>query len=201
MVNRMSRSARRRASSCVHVRSLAVERNRVLPTLNFFTYREPRNLSSVRTRRPSNCGARANETSTIWHHVRAVVKRGFSTAALALLTACYVHTRVHMVAPVIERASLCSEAVRFFEAAGDLSEPYVEVARLSVWWPADMVARVSTVESAIRTKAAKLGANGVIRGRLVGSDTVQPRYQDNVAGTAVFLPRDSARAAAACVSR
>jgi hypothetical protein len=106
-----------------------------------------------------------------------------------------------MIAPVIERPSLCSEAVKFFDAPGDLSEPYAEVARLSVWWPADMVARVSDVESAVRKQAAKLGANGLIRGRLVGSDTVQPRYQDDVAGTAIFLPRDSARAAAACVSR
>jgi hypothetical protein len=172
-----------------------------MPTPNSFDYWEPRSLSSVRPPRPSNCRARADETSPVWRHVRAGAKRSFSACAIALVTACYVHTRADMIAPVIERPSLCSEAVNFFDAPGDLSESYVEVARLSVWWPADMVARVSTVESAVRKKAAKLGANGLIRGRLVGSDTVQPRYQDDVAGTAIFLPRDSARAAASCVSR
>jgi hypothetical protein len=105
-----------------------------------------------------------------------------------------------MIAPVVERTPLCSAAVTFFDTPGELSEPYVEVARLSVWWPADMIARVSTVESAIQKKAAQLGANGLIRGRLVGSDTVQPRYQDDVAGVAIFRPADSARAAAACGS-
>lgn len=122
----------------------------------------------------------------------------FGASAMALLSACYVHTRAHMIAPVIKRPSFCPAAVEFFDAPGDLSEPYVEVARLSVWWPADMVAHVSTVESAIQKKAAQLGANGLLRGSLVGSDTVQPRYQDDVAGTAIFRPRDSARAAAAC---
>ena len=118
--------------------------------------------------------------------------------AMALLGACYVHTRAQMVAPVINRPSFCPAAVEFFGARGDLSEPYVEVARLSVWWPADMIAHVSTVESAIQKKAAQLGANGLIRGRLVGTDTIQPRYEDDLAGTAIFLPRDSARAAAVC---
>jgi hypothetical protein len=125
----------------------------------------------------------------------------WSASAIALVCGCYVHTRARMIAPIIERRAFCPAAVEFFDTAGDLTEPYVEVAHLSAWWPADMIAHVSTVERAIRSKAAELGANGLIRGRLVGPDTVQPRYQDDVAGTAIFRPRDSARAAATCASR
>jgi hypothetical protein len=105
-----------------------------------------------------------------------------------------------MIAPVVVRPSLCPEAVTFFDPATELSETYLAVARLSVWWPADMVAHVSTVEAAVRKRAAQLGANGLIRGRLVGSDTVQPRYEGDVAGVAIFLPQDSAGAAATCAS-
>ena len=155
-------------------------------------------MSRVRTLGPSNCRARDGVEGHGWPHVGVTARLVFGASALALLSACYVHTRAHMIAPVIKRPSFCPAAVEFFDAPGDLSEAYVEVARLSVWWPADMVAHVSTVESAIRRKAAQLGANGLIRGRRVGSDTVQPRYEDDLAGIAIFLPRDSAHAAAAC---
>ena len=133
-------------------------------------------------------------------YLRVGARVASSAGAIALLTACYVHTRAQMTAPVIKRASLCPAAVKFFDASSDVSEPYVEIARLSVWWPADMVARVSTVENAVRNKAAQLGANGLIRGRLVGADTVQPRYEGDAAGVAIFLTGDSARAATACTS-
>ena len=122
----------------------------------------------------------------------------FGASALTLIAACYVHTRAHMTAPGLKRPPLCTDAVRFFDAPADLEGPYTQVARISAWWPADMIAHVSTVESAVRNKAAKLGANGIIRGQLVGLDTVQPRYKDNVAGIAIFIPMDSARAAGVC---
>jgi hypothetical protein len=116
------------------------------------------------------------------------------------LTACYVHTRARMIAPVINRPSLCPGAVKLFDGPDHLRQPYVEVASLSVWWPADMVAHARTVESAGQRKAAKLGANGLIRGRIVGSDSVQPRYERDVAGVAIFLPEDTARVADACAA-
>jgi hypothetical protein len=130
----------------------------------------------------------------------AASKLACSASVVILFTACYVHTRAHMIGPVIKRPSLCPTAVKLFDAAGDLSEPYVEVARLSVWWPADMVAHARTVEDALRSKAAKLGANGIVRGRIIGGDSIQPRYEGNVAGVAIFLPGDSARTADACAA-
>jgi hypothetical protein len=119
-------------------------------------------------------------------------------SVVVFLTACYIHTRAHMIPPVIKRPSVCVAAVEVFNAPSDVGTPYVEVARLSVWWPADMVAHARDVEGAVRSKAAELGANGLVRGRLVGPDTVQPRYEAGVAGTAIFLAGDSARAADAC---
>jgi hypothetical protein len=132
--------------------------------------------------------------------VLAVARIALGVSGTAVVAGCYVHTRAHMIAPVIERPALCPAAITFFDAPSDLRAPYVEIARLSVWWPADMIAHVSTVETAVRKKAAELGANGLIRGRLVGSDTVQPRYEGDVAGVAIFLPGDSARAVAACAT-
>ena len=120
------------------------------------------------------------------------------TTMTVLVTACYIHTRAEMIDPVIARPSLCVEAVDLFDAPSAVSEPYVEVARLSVWWPPDMVARTRNVEEAVRSKAAKLGANGLIRGRLIGSDSIQPRYEGDVAGVAIFLPRDSVSDSAQC---
>src|ERR1043166_6352191 len=112
---------------------------------------------------------------------------------------CYVHTRAHMISPVIPRPRLCQAAVAFFDTRTDVTNRYVEVASLSVWWPRDMVATVAAIERAERSKAAKLGANGIIRGRLVQADSLhQPRYIDNVSGFAVFIPGDSARTIDAC---
>ncbi len=169
----------------------------VMPTPNTFDCQESRRLSSVRRLPSLRWRGRSLRPRS---RRRSGARSAFGGVAIALLSACYVHTRAHMIAPVITRPSLCPESVTFFDAPTELSEPYVEVARLSVWWPADMIAHVSTVETAIQKKAAQLGANGLIRGRLVGSDTVQPRYEGDVAGVAIFRPRDSARAAAACGS-
>jgi hypothetical protein len=91
----------------------------------------------------------------------------------------------------------CPAAVAFFDPQNPPHAEYLTIATLSVWWPADMVAFVSTVERAERSKAAKLGANGIIRGGLVG-DSIQPRYVADVSGTAIFIPADSSRVVAAC---
>ena len=114
------------------------------------------------------------------------------------LTACYVHTRACMIAPVTQRIRVCPAAVRFFDAPSDVGTPYVEVAQFSVWWPPDMVADLRTVEDAERSKAAKLGANGIIRGRLVRGDSVQPRYQGDTSAVAIFIAADSAHMIEAC---
>jgi hypothetical protein len=159
-----------------------------------YDYWEPPLQQTVRSTVIKPSGSRRRQTSRMRRYLGATVL-AFSASAIAL-SACYVHTRAHMIGPVIKRPAVCPAAVRFFDADGDLGDPYVEVARLSVWWPADMVARVSDVERAVRKKAAQLGANGLIRGRLAGSDSVQPRYEGDVAGVAIFLPGDSARAAA-----
>jgi len=111
--------------------------------------------------------------------------------------ACYVHTDAHMLVPAHRYPRVCSAAVAFFDHQNPPQRGYLTIATLSVWWPADMVAFVSTVERAERNKAAKLGANGIIRGGLV-SDSIQPKYFADVAGTAIFIPADSSRVVAAC---
>src|SRR6266550_2649533 len=130
-----------------------------------------------------------------------------------LLCACYVHTRAHVISRITERHRTCPDAIQFFNGAGDVGRPYIEVARLSVWWPADMVADLKEVEDAERRKATKLGANGIIRGRLVQRDSsqppiipahltlrdsLQPRYGGDTSGVAIFIPEDTIRAGAAC---
>ena len=108
--------------------------------------------------------------------------------------------RAHMIGPVLKRPSSCPAAVRFFDARADITEPYLEVARLEPWWPPDGIAYVRTVEDAERNKAAKLGANGVIRGRVLGGDSINTRYEDKLSGIAIFIPTDSVQAVNACAS-
>ena len=125
-----------------------------------------------------------------------------SIGALSMfLGACYVHTRAHMVQPIVRRARLCPAAVTLFDTPDDITVPYSEIARLEVWWVPDAtLPNVQKVEMAERSKAAKLGANGIIRGRLIGNtESFPPRYENNLSGTAIFIPSDSARAARTCV--
>jgi hypothetical protein len=105
-----------------------------------------------------------------------------------------------MIGPAIQRSPVCLAAVQFFDAPADVGAPYVEVARLSVSWPADMVTDLRAVEKAERSKAAKLGANGIIRGQLVDRDSLQPSYVSDVSGLAIFIAADSGRTADACAA-
>ena len=122
---------------------------------------------------------------------------GALSIGLMTLAGCYVHTDAHMLLPTRRHPRICSAAVAFFDQQAPPPREYLVVATLSVRWPADMVAFLSTVEKAERSKAAKLGANGIIRGGLLG-DSIQPRYFADVSGTAIFIPADSSRVVAAC---
>src|SRR5882672_1245596 len=114
-------------------------------------------------------------------------------AATAVVTAC-VHVRVQATTPAAMRASLCPEAVVLFAAPGDVHKAYVEVAQFSTGpFGADYRPSPEDVQRATRKKAAALGANGLILHHALGGREL--RYDDAVA---IFVPDDSAAAAAAC---
>ena len=104
---------------------------------------------------------------------------------LAVLTACVVHVHTHMLDASVPRAEICPEAVRVFQATADVGAAFVELAELSVadrfydWRPSE-----EQILAAQRKKAANLGANGLIVRHLEA--------------TAIYIPSDSAGAAATC---
>jgi len=114
-------------------------------------------------------------------------------AATAVVTAC-VHVRVQATTPAVIRASLCPDAVVLFAAPGDIHKTYVEVAELSTGpFGVDYRPSRDDVQRATRKKAAALGANGLILNHALGGREL--RYDDAVA---IFVPDDSADAAAVC---
>lgn len=114
---------------------------------------------------------------------------------VSLLAACYVHTKATLIEPVVRRPATCVAAVTVFEQPGDVGRPYVGVARISAWAPADARVDPEDEQLAERKKAAELGANGLILGHR--RDVMEGRGSSV---TAIFIPADSAAAANACVA-
>ena len=87
------------------------------------------------------------------------------------------------------RAAMCPAAVALFDAPSEVGKPYVEVAQISPTRHGGRDPGPEPVERAERSKAAKLGANGLILHHIAGSREVL--YDDALA---IFIPADSARA-------
>ncbi len=116
--------------------------------------------------------------------------------AIVLVTGCSIQTRATSLEPGVRRPPTCAEAVAVFQTLDEVGRPYRQVAQLRVWQSADMVAIASVQQSALRKKAAEVGANGLVLGHKL-EEFQTPRQQS----VAIFIPEDSARAAAKCQAR
>ena len=114
-----------------------------------------------------------------------------------LLTGCYIHTHATSLERGVRRSPTCSEAVSLFQAANEVNRPYVRVAQIWVWQPADMAPTALGEQQAERKKAAEFGANGLILGHRL-NETERGTGQKAIA---IFIPEDSAHAMEICQSR
>ena len=113
-----------------------------------------------------------------------------------LFSACYIHTSAKPIDSHVRRPPTCPEAVALFAAAAEVNRQYVEVARISVWHPADMAVKPVDEQLAQRKKAAEFGANGLILQHPL--DQLDAPDQRSLA---IFISADSARAAEICAAR
>ena len=105
-----------------------------------------------------------------------------------ILGACYVHMGADLVGTPVRRPALCREAIAYLAPSDTVGRAVATVARLNAWWPPDMIPSLDQIRHAQRSKAAHLGANAIIW------DTTSTHAM------ALFVPGDSARAAAVCAS-
>ena len=115
--------------------------------------------------------------------------------AAILMSACYIHTYVTPFNAKVRRLPTCAEAVRIYVASSEVTQPYVEIARIAIWQPADMVISPEQELLVQRKKAAELGANGLILGHPL--DQHQPRDESSLA---IFVSGDSVQTVEVCGS-
>jgi hypothetical protein len=108
-----------------------------------------------------------------------------------LCTAC-LWTKTTEVEPTAQRPALCVEAVNVYSDSSAIPGEFVRVAVISPRHSPDVRPSTERVRKALRKKAARLGANGII--------LPSKAYNaiDIYDGLAVYIPADSARAAELC---
>lgn len=124
---------------------------------------------------------------------RDTLRRTWAVVATLFVTGCSIETRATFLEPGVRRPPTCAAGVVLFQTLGEISRPYHQIARLRVWQSADMIATPAAQQSALRKKAAEVGANGLVLGHRL--DELQTSRQHSVA---IVIPEDSARTAAAC---
>jgi hypothetical protein len=97
-----------------------------------------------------------------------------------------------MIQPGQQRAPLCVEAVTMYADSSEIRKDFVKVALLTPRHSPDVLPSSAQLEGALRKKAARLGATGVIVPP--GGYEAPALYE----GVAVFVPQDSAQAADLC---
>jgi hypothetical protein len=108
-------------------------------------------------------------------------------------SACYLHTTARRLERA-RRPPTCATAIRVVNSRDEVRTSYIEVARLSQWWPADMTSPgPDYLAEALRNKAAELGATGLIL--QPGWDAIPPKRE---AALAIFVPAESAHVAERC---
>jgi len=124
---------------------------------------------------------------------RSSVRSGLVVAAATLFASgCYIHTYVKDNAN-LKRSPTCPEAVALYTSPSEVARTYVALARISIWFPADMAAKPEDEQWAQRKKAAELGSNGLILTHPL--DRHQTWEESSLA---IFVPEDSAHAASVC---
>jgi hypothetical protein len=128
-------------------------------------------------------------------------RSGFGSRIIAVAAAlssgaCYIRAYGTPVDPHIRRPPTCANAVALFADPGEVTRTYVALARISIWYPADMIPTPAEEQMAQRKKAAEFGANGLILGH-----ALDQRQSRRATTLAIFIPEDSARAATMCAAR
>lgn len=130
------------------------------------------------------------------------------TLALPLLMAgCVwqVATHASLMDPSVKLARTCPSGVKLFRTESDVSQKYSEVALLTAEVETKYSDDAGVIE-AMRKKASKVGANGVII-RSISEPGALTQIAGEVAKTAtlrkgesiaIFIPEDSARVRLAC---
>jgi hypothetical protein len=129
-------------------------------------------------------------------------------AVAAAISACAVSTRATLLDPSLRLARTCPTAVRLYTDRSSVEQPYREIALISSVGETEISDEGDLIES-MREKAARVGANGIILGRID-----EPNAITKVAGAvakvgvdrtghalAIFVPSDSARTASTCAER
>ncbi len=120
------------------------------------------------------------------------------------LVAC-VSTNVAVLDPSIRLAPICPAGVELFTSADRVDAPFREVALLNSTGESGSTSEQGMYDS-MRRKAAEVGANGIILGSITepnaGTKIVGALFGTGASrkgqSTAIHIPSDSARVAAAC---
>jgi hypothetical protein len=141
-----------------------------------------------------------------------------AAAALSLCGCHHVTTNVSSIDPSLRLAKTCPAAIKLFTSADRVEQPYREVALLNSSGETSYSNESDLIKS-MRDKAATVGANGIILGRIdepsalvklagqvaqIGADAAG--YIGDVSAErkgmamAIYIPADSIRTIAACAN-
>ena len=123
---------------------------------------------------------------------------------LCALAAC-VQTNAAVLDVTARRAPICPNGVKIFTDTASIGGSYVAVALLNSTGESNWTSEQQMLESQ-RKKAAQVGANGILftgiqeasSGAKVAAAFLGTGTQRKGHATAIFVPGDSARVAAAC---
>lgn len=135
------------------------------------------------------------------------MQRGLTLVLPLLLVGCVwqVATHASLIDPSVKLARTCPSGVKLFRTESDLSQKYSEVALLTAEVGTKYSDDAGVIE-AMRERASKVGANGVILGS-IREPSALTQIAGEVAKTgtlrkgqsiAIFIPADSARVRLAC---
>jgi hypothetical protein len=131
---------------------------------------------------------------------------GLCALAFALLTACGTHTQVIAHNPSLALAPTCTEAVLAYASRENVPYDYYEVALITSEANAAYNGN-GDILKAIRSKAATLGANGVILNSLgashatvkvIGAAVGAKDSDRKGSAIAIWMPSDTARVRNTC---
>jgi len=137
-------------------------------------------------------------------NIKLVLLSSFTVATTACI---HVSTNFTRLDPTVRLAPTCPDAVRLYTGPGGVEQPYHEVALINSTGDVTL-SDEGEMFGSMRKAAAKVGANGVILGGIdepnaitkVAADVAKTTAVRKGKAMAIYVPADSAHAAAACAN-
>ncbi|HEV7836885.1 MAG TPA: hypothetical protein VGO75_02375 [Gemmatimonadaceae bacterium] len=132
------------------------------------------------------------------------MKKIAAAVSLVAVAAC-VRTNAALMDPSVHLAPTCSDAVRLYTSADQVGQPYQQVALLNSSGESSWSDESGMIKS-MRTKAAEVGANGIIL-NAIDEPSALTKVIGDVAKTgtvrkgksvAIFIPAEAVKSRNAC---